>query len=75
VEPVGDRAAEQLDEQQQHTILEDWEMKSAKGFKIESNQNGLYDLTVIENGREIRTVKNISLKRAETIIEQEVTNV
>lgn len=49
-------------------------MKSAKGFKIESNQNGLYDLTIIENGREIRTVKNISLKRAETIMEQEVTN-
>lgn len=49
-------------------------MKSTKGFRIESNQNGLYDLTVIENGREIRTVKNISLKRAETIIEQEATN-
>ena len=60
-----------MDEHEPDVLLEDREMKSTKGFRIESNQNGLYDLTIIENGREVRTVRNISLKRAETIMEQE----
>lgn len=35
--------------------------------KIEQNENGLYDLTVMEAGRVIETARNLSLKSAARI--------
>jgi len=43
-----------------------------KGFQLEPNPFGLYDLTVIEGKKIVRIVRNISFMRAIEIAEEEM---
>lgn len=38
-----------------------------RGCKIEANDSGLFDLTVLEDGRPVETARNLSLKSAARI--------
>lgn len=45
-----------------------------KGCSIAQNISGLYDLTVTENGKPLKIIRNISLKTATEIMEKEMRN-
>ncbi len=45
-----------------------------KGFKIEPNLLGRYDLTITKNGKILRIVRDISFMQAMAIAEKELSD-
>ena len=60
---AGDRAAEHLDKQQQHPVLEGERMSRSEGT-VRKNPTGLYDLLISRDGVVVDVIRNLNLRVA-----------
>lgn len=46
-----------------------------RGCRIEANESGLFDLTILDNGHPVETARNLSLKSAARIAVDKLSEV